>query len=362
MVVHREPEQDHEHEDRQPLRDPAVGREAEQVRAPAPLEDGDEHAVGGADRQQVEHDRLARDHDRAERDEQEQEREHEHEAEDERGLLLEQRVLDRATRRSRRSRRSPRRRPCRSSPAGSRCAASRALRSTLQSVPLPTSGMSTRATVCALFASTSIEPVASPASLTWVFRSVIACCVRGESTSAWIATSVSEAVPFEKALWIFLIVGTVGALFGSASRPLCAVWMWSTGSAIATSTAAAAVAAIAGWRSTGVRIDFQNRFSPPSCAEPVQERDLALVDLVAEPREQRRQHRQRAEHRDADDHHRGDAEAEVGLVAGEDHPGHRDHHGEAGDQNRAARGRGGGLDRGAASCVPAARSSRSRLM
>src|SRR5206468_4069276 len=71
-----------------------------------------------------------------------------------------------------------------------------------------------------------------------------------------------EAVPLEKAFWIFLIVGTVGALFGSASMPLCAVWRWSTGSAIATSTVAAAVAAIAGWRRAGVRIDFHNRFSP----------------------------------------------------------------------------------------------------
>jgi hypothetical protein len=81
--------------------------------------------------------------------------------------------------------------------------------------------------------------------------------------------------------------------------------------------------------------------------KPVQERDLALLDLVAELRQQRREHRQRAEHRDADDHHRGDAEPEVALVTGEDHPGHRDHHGEAGDENRPARGRCGGFDRGA---------------
>ena len=58
--------------------------EVEQVLAPAPLEDRDEHAVGGGDREQVEDDRLERDHDRAERDQQQQEREQQHEAEDQR--------------------------------------------------------------------------------------------------------------------------------------------------------------------------------------------------------------------------------------------------------------------------------------
>ena len=40
-------------------------------------------------------------------------------------------------------------------------------------------------------------------------------------------------------------------------------------------------------------------------------------------------------------------ERHVRLVAAEEHPGHRDHHRHAGDQHRAARGRGGGLERGA---------------
>ena len=47
---------------------PPFELEVEEVLAPAVLEDGDEHAVGGADREQVQHDRLGRDHDRAERD------------------------------------------------------------------------------------------------------------------------------------------------------------------------------------------------------------------------------------------------------------------------------------------------------
>ena len=60
---------------------PPFDVEVEQALAPAPLEDGDQDAVGGRHREQVEHDRLERDHDRAEGDEQEHEREQQHEAE-----------------------------------------------------------------------------------------------------------------------------------------------------------------------------------------------------------------------------------------------------------------------------------------
>ena len=84
VVVHREPEQDHEHEQRQPGRDAADGLEVQQALEVAVLEDPRDHAVGGADGQQVEHDRLQRDDDAAERDEQQQEREAEHEREHER--------------------------------------------------------------------------------------------------------------------------------------------------------------------------------------------------------------------------------------------------------------------------------------
>ena len=50
--------------------------------APAPLEHRDDHAVGGADRQQV-HDRgLERHEDRAEHDHQQQERQHDHRADE----------------------------------------------------------------------------------------------------------------------------------------------------------------------------------------------------------------------------------------------------------------------------------------
>ena len=80
--------------------------------------------------------------------------------------------------------------------------------------------------------------------------------------------------------------------------------------------------------------------------EPVQIGKATLLDAVAELREQRRQHRQRAEHCHGDDHHRRDPEREVRLVAAEEHPGHRDHHGDARDQDRAARRRRRGLECG----------------
>ena len=74
--------------------------------------------------------------------------------------------------------------------------------------------------------------------------------------------------------------------------------------------------------------------------------DADLLDAVAEPRQQRGQHGERAQHRHRDDHHRCDAERSERLVAGDEHAGHRDHHGQAGDQHRPARSRGGGLERG----------------
>ena len=73
MVVHRQPEEHDEEKERQPRDDRAVRLEAEQRLGPVVLEDEHEHAVRGADREQVEDDRLQRHDDRAEGDEQQQE-------------------------------------------------------------------------------------------------------------------------------------------------------------------------------------------------------------------------------------------------------------------------------------------------
>ena len=60
LVVHREPEEDGEEEERHPGLDRVRLLEAEQLGADALLEDEHEQAVGGADREQVERDRGRR--------------------------------------------------------------------------------------------------------------------------------------------------------------------------------------------------------------------------------------------------------------------------------------------------------------
>jgi hypothetical protein len=55
LVVHGQAEQHGEQEQRHERLDEALGMEAEQVGAPAPLEQGDDHPVRGADRHQVHH-------------------------------------------------------------------------------------------------------------------------------------------------------------------------------------------------------------------------------------------------------------------------------------------------------------------
>ena len=53
-------------------------------------------------------------------------------------------------------------------------------------------------------------------------------------------------------------------------------------------------------------------------AEAPDERDAKPVDLVPEPREERREHGQRAQHRDRDDHHRREPEGRERRVAGQE--------------------------------------------
>ena len=86
MVVHREPEQDREQEQREPRLDRVALVEVE----PDRVEEADPHAlleherhgaVGGAHRQQVHDDRLDRHDDRPEHDHQQQERQPQHERE-----------------------------------------------------------------------------------------------------------------------------------------------------------------------------------------------------------------------------------------------------------------------------------------
>ena len=76
LVVHRQTEHDREQHHRRPGLDRTLLADAEQAGTPAPLEDGDDHAVGGAHRQQV-HDHGLQRHEHApEHGHQQQEREH----------------------------------------------------------------------------------------------------------------------------------------------------------------------------------------------------------------------------------------------------------------------------------------------
>jgi hypothetical protein len=79
VVVHRQPEQDHEEEERQPRDDQAVRLETENRLRPVMLEDEHEQSVRRADGEQVERDRLQGHDDRSERDQQQNEGERKHE-------------------------------------------------------------------------------------------------------------------------------------------------------------------------------------------------------------------------------------------------------------------------------------------
>ena len=131
-------------------------------------------------------------------------------------------------------------------------------------MPLPASGIETRATVWDGLTSTTTGPCIRPLAIACDFSSEIACFVAAESVFASIATIAGDRSPFENAFSIFFIVPTVGALFGIASNPLCAVWSCRTGAARTRRTPPEIAAATTGRRNTGVRIAFQNRFSPLS--------------------------------------------------------------------------------------------------
>jgi hypothetical protein len=81
-------------------------------------------------------------------------------------------------------------------------------------------------------------------------------------------------------------------------------------------------------------------------AQPSEERDAALLDAVAELRQERRQHGERSDHRDRDDHDRAEAERAERAVAGEEEASHRGHDRQPGDEHGAARRRGRRLERG----------------
>ena len=127
LVVHREPEEHGEEEQRHPRLDRVRLLEPEQVGAEALLEDEHEQAVRGADREQVEHDGRSGDDDRAEDDGQQDEGEEQHERDDVRRRVDDRvevvDVLGATSRRRAPPRRCPRTRSGRCSSRSSRTAA-----------------------------------------------------------------------------------------------------------------------------------------------------------------------------------------------------------------------------------------------
>jgi hypothetical protein len=85
--------------------------------------------------------------------------------------------------------------------------------------------------------------------------------VAGASEFALIATIAGLRLP-GNACWTLSIVAAVGIPFGSASLPICTVWMCHTGSASASSSAVAAIAESSGLRSAGVSTTDEKGSSP----------------------------------------------------------------------------------------------------
>ena len=125
--------------------------------------------------------------------------------------------------------------------------------------------------------------------------------------------------------------------------------MPSAGKASATSSSAASARRDPRPREHAVE-DPAPRARPPAAAvaQAAEDRHAALLRpaLLAQPGQHRRQERQRADHRDGDDDHRADAEGDEDRRARQQHARHRDEHDEARHDDRVARGRGGGFQRG----------------
>ena len=345
MVVHREPEQDHEQEHRQPGGDAAVRVEVEQVLAPAPLEDRDDDAVGGATESRFI--RIAFSGITIERNETSRSRNANARTKPNTigtadfiasfqsfdaavspvtaysmpGDLAERRRDDLVAERRERVVRRRCRCPCRR--AGSRprppC---RPVRRRPRSARAP---CRTRAPA----RGARRRPPAAP----------------GSDASPEIATTAGVAPPGNASLTLLYDCISFSRLRERVEARDRRVQARAPGGRArrALPSRRAPRRAAGGGRDRGSQP--QTRLSPSARLKPPEERHPHLVDAVAEPGEHRRQDGQRADHRDGDDHHRADRERHERLVAGEEHPGHRDHHRDAGDEHGATRGRGCGLER-----------------
>ena len=323
------------------------------------LEHQHQQAVGGADGQQVEHDRLDRDDERAERDQQQQERRGEHEREHV-GQVADHGVVEVAGRGglsggvgldsvhlAERGR--------------DELVAQRVGRLVRQLVgAAPVVGSATVATVWSLLTSSVALALEQARTLLGLVssESIAETTLGGGHVVGLDHDHLHAALAGE---------GGLDAVVGLHHRDVTRGVVDAAQRASAFRSPAPRArparwrpraAESSGRRSTRSRMRDQMPASPTVFLMRPTSGSTTLVDAVAELREQRRQHRQRADHRDCDDHDRaGRKRGEIGDSA-QVHAGHRDHHGETGDHHRTTRGRRSGLDRGVRCSRPAARSSR----
>ena len=320
-----------------------ASRKPEEARADAVLEHQHEDAVGGADRQQVQDDRLERHHDGAEDHQQQQEAEPEHEGEHERQVVplrldrvdgLGRRAADEDLRRRRRRRR----------PGCSRraAAASAALDSALEKSPGIATVSSARSP--ASFVS-SFEAPKNPSASREAVSSAIAPWTAGSFTSGASMTMSAVSTPSENSLLITSKACRELLSSGSELMPTLPRLMSRTGSAAATSRPPVTTTLMTGRAVTRPGDPVPEAAVALGLAAAADERQRQPVDAVAQQAEHGRQQRHRSEHRRGHDQDRADREAAEGRVRHDQHAGERDRDRHAREEDRAAGRRARGRDR-----------------
>ena len=280
--------------------------EAEQRRAPAVLEDEHEHAVGGGHRQQVEHDRLDRDDDRAERHHQDEEAHPEHEQRTRAGArsLVDVAQVDRRRRSGRSTCGLGARRPCRASPGGRRRAASRARpRSGRRRRRRRAGSRRARRVRSGLTSTPSGAPMPRRGrGRARRGRSIASAHRRRGDVVGLDGDDRRAAAAGERRLRRCSNAGPPARSCGS--EPMPGVGAASGRARARRARAATAVAATAptrGRRRTRSRIAFQTRPARRRGLAAAHERQAPAVDAVAELGQHRGEHGDRADHRDRDD-------------------------------------------------------------
>ena len=187
----------------------------------------------------------------------------------------------------------------------SRSAASAAFE--VESVPLPSTGIETFATVFAALTSTSIGSFMTPGGQCAPLELADRLLDGGRLDVRRLDHDARRDLGAREGR-LDAVVAASGTSAESVSMLAWAVCSWSAGTARATSSPPASAAESTGRRSTRSMIAPQIRPSPSLRRSRWTNGTRTSVDAVAELGEQRREHRQRPEHRDRDHCHRRDGE------------------------------------------------------